>query len=220
MPPFGLAEHRPDQPVEQVDCLVGQAGGEVERDRDQSGMPALAFVSGDMLHRGAAGFAGELGKAGLMHAMPAPGSMPTARTWSRRSIRPSIASGFVASGIWRSQASQLWLVSAAALRQRIQPTALIGRQPVGQPTLDLAPRLIADVDAEPFECAGRRDDDPPLPAFLHHQPGEMSEPIVLDRMRQQPAGQIRSPRRVPKGRNPKPVLQFGGMALSVALSGE
>src|SRR5258705_14008504 len=34
------------------------------------------------------------------------------RTWSSRSIRPSIATGFAASGIWRSQASQLWLVSA------------------------------------------------------------------------------------------------------------
>ena len=38
--PFGLAEHRPDQPVEQIDCLVGQAGGEVERDRDQGGVSA------------------------------------------------------------------------------------------------------------------------------------------------------------------------------------
>jgi hypothetical protein len=34
-------------------------------------MPALALVTRDMLHRGAARFADELGKAGLMHSMPA-----------------------------------------------------------------------------------------------------------------------------------------------------
>ena len=34
------------------------------------GMPALALVTRHMLHRGAARFADELGKAGLMHSMP------------------------------------------------------------------------------------------------------------------------------------------------------
>jgi hypothetical protein len=34
-------------------------------------MPALALVTRDMLHRGAARFADELGKAGLVHSMPA-----------------------------------------------------------------------------------------------------------------------------------------------------
>src|SRR6266403_5362698 len=71
MPLVGFTEHRPDQSVEQVDCLVRQAGGEIEGDGDQGGMPALALVTRDMLHRGAARFAGELGKAGLMHTMPA-----------------------------------------------------------------------------------------------------------------------------------------------------
>jgi hypothetical protein len=33
-------------------------------------MPALALVTRDMLHRGAARFANEPGKAGLMHSMP------------------------------------------------------------------------------------------------------------------------------------------------------
>src|SRR6185437_11167597 len=71
MPLVGFAEHRPDQPVEQIDCLIRQAGGEIEGDGDQVGMPALALVTRDMLHRGAARFPGELGKAGLMHTMPA-----------------------------------------------------------------------------------------------------------------------------------------------------
>ena len=43
----------------------------IEGDGDQGGMPALALVTRDMLHRGAARFADELGKAGLMHSMPA-----------------------------------------------------------------------------------------------------------------------------------------------------
>jgi len=34
-------------------------------------MSALAFVTRDMLHRAAARFADELGKAGLMNSMPA-----------------------------------------------------------------------------------------------------------------------------------------------------
>ena len=35
MPSFGFAEHRPDQPVEQIDGLVSQIGGEIESDGDQ-----------------------------------------------------------------------------------------------------------------------------------------------------------------------------------------
>ena len=72
MPSLGLAEHRADQPVEQIDGLVGQAGGEVERDGDQRRVPALPLITGDMLDRGAAGLAGELRQARLMDEMAAP----------------------------------------------------------------------------------------------------------------------------------------------------
>jgi hypothetical protein len=34
MPLVGFTEHRPDQSVEQIDCLVRQAGGEIEGDGD------------------------------------------------------------------------------------------------------------------------------------------------------------------------------------------
>ena len=64
--PFGLAEHRPNQPVKQVDCLISQAGGEVEHDSDQASVSTRAFVSGQMLHRGAADFTGKLGQACLV----------------------------------------------------------------------------------------------------------------------------------------------------------
>ena len=56
-----------------------------------------------------------------------------------------------------------------ALCKRIQATTLVGGEPIGQPALDLATRLIAGLDAEPLERAGRWDDDPAPPALLHHQ---------------------------------------------------
>ena len=71
MPPLGLAKHRPDEPIKQIDGLVRQAGDQVEGNSDQGGMAALTLVAGDMLRRGTARLADELGKAGLMHAMPA-----------------------------------------------------------------------------------------------------------------------------------------------------
>jgi hypothetical protein len=47
----------------------------------------------------------------------------------------------------------------------------------------------------------------------------MSKPIVLNRVRQQPAGQFVRGTRA-EGTEPQPVLHFGYMALSVALCGE
>ena len=70
MPALGLAEHCPDQAVEQIDGLVRQAGDQVEGNGDQSRVAALSFVFGDMLRRGTTRLAGKLGKASLMHAMP------------------------------------------------------------------------------------------------------------------------------------------------------
>jgi len=151
-------------------------------------MSALAFVTRDMLHRAAARFADELGKAGLMNSMPA------------RSIKAGGADMVQAldqtehrDRLCRlrhlAQPGEPALVSfRPALRQRIQATTLVGREPVGQPTLDLAARLIAGLDAEPLERGGRWDDDPAPPAFLHHQTGKMHKPVVLNRVRQQPAG--------------------------------
>jgi hypothetical protein len=66
---LGLAEHRANQAIKQIESLVGQTGAEVERDGNEGGVAALALESGDMLWCGAAGLAGELGEASLMHAM-------------------------------------------------------------------------------------------------------------------------------------------------------
>jgi hypothetical protein len=56
MPPLGFAKQGADQPVEQIDGLVGQAGGQIHTDRHQCRVPAPAFIVGDVLYRGAAGF--------------------------------------------------------------------------------------------------------------------------------------------------------------------
>jgi hypothetical protein len=88
---------------------------------------------------------------------------------------------------------------------RIQPTTLVGGEPIGQPALNLATRLIAGLDAEPLERAERWDDDPAPPALLHHRPGEMRKSVVLNRVRQQPVGQIGGRTR-PEGTKPEAVL--------------
>ena len=219
MPLVGFAEHRPDQPVEQINGLVRQAGGEIEGGGDQGGTPALALVARDMLHRGAAGFTDELGKADLMHKMPTrriqTGRADMAQTLDQTEHRH---------GLRRfrhlAQPGEPALAGfRPARRQRIQPMTLLGGEPIGQPAVDLATCPMAGLDAEPLERAGRWDDNPAPSAFLHHQPGEMGKPIVLDRVRQQPAGQIGGRTR-PEGTKPETVLQFGRVALPVPLRGE
>jgi hypothetical protein len=99
MPRLGLGEHRPDEPLEQIDYLIGQRWAQLEGDRDQGGMAALPFIAGDMLGRRSPGLAGKLGEAWLMHPMPARGVEANSPDMGQASIRPSIAAGFVASGI-------------------------------------------------------------------------------------------------------------------------
>ena len=219
MPPLGLAEHRPDQPVEQIDGLVRQAGDQVEGDGDQGGMAALTLVAGDMLRRGAARLAGELGKTGLMHAMPA-GRVEA----DRANMVQSLDQAEHGRGLCRfrhlAQPDEPALARfRSALRQRIQPPPLLGRQPVGQPTFDLSPRLIAQVDAEAFEAPGRWDDDPALSAFLHDQLGQIRQPVILNRVRQQPASQLGGRARA-EGTEPKSVLQFRSVPPTVLLEDE
>src|SRR5271155_1619372 len=57
------------------------------------------------------------------------------------------------------------------------------------------------------------------PALLNYQPGEMRKPVVLDRVRQQPSGQIGGRTRT-EGPKPETVLKFSRMAPSVPLRGE
>ena len=92
MPTFGLAEHRPDQPVEQIDGLVGQVDAEIQTDGDQRCMPALAFVAGDVLHRCPVGLAREPCQARLVDQM-------AAATPSRTMRNPTITTIGLISGL-------------------------------------------------------------------------------------------------------------------------
>jgi hypothetical protein len=134
-------------------------------------------------------------------------------------MRPSIAAGFGAWGIWRSQTSQALPGCRPALCQRIQLAPLLVRQTEGQPALDLPSRTKAELDAEAFEAPRRRDDDAPLAAFLHDQLGEMEEAVVLKGLRMKGLGEFRRGV-LPEGAQPKPVLQFGSMPAAILLGGK
>ena len=67
---LGLAERRSHEPIEKIDRLIREVGAQIERDRDERGLTALAFIACDMLGRRASSFAGELGQARLVHTVP------------------------------------------------------------------------------------------------------------------------------------------------------
>jgi len=73
LPPLGLAEHRADQPAEEIDGRIGQARGNPQAGGHQCRVPPLPLVARDMLNRGAAGLARELRQARLVDEMAAAG---------------------------------------------------------------------------------------------------------------------------------------------------
>ena len=138
MAPLGFAEHRADQAVEQIDGLVRQAGGEVEGDGDQRRMPALPLVAGDMLHRGAASLAGKLGKARLMHTMPAR-RIDADRADMLQALDQTEHRDRLRRFRHLAQPGEPALVGfRPTLRQRIEPPTLVGGEPIGQPAMDFA----------------------------------------------------------------------------------
>ena len=48
----------------------------------------------------------------------------------------------------------------------------------------------AKFGAEPFDGGGRGNDNPALPAFLHHQRSQIGEPIIFDGLRQKQLRQL------------------------------
>ena len=193
MASLGFPEHCADQAVEQIDGLIGQTGGEVERDGDQGRMAPLTLMIRDMLRRGAAGLASELGKAGLMHAM------------SARWIKANRADMFQALDQSQhrdrlrrfrhlAQPGKPALIGfLPSARQRIQLPPLVGRKPLRQPALNLPSRPMADFDAKPFKPLRPRNDDPASPALLHDQLRQMGKLVILNRVRQQPTRSTQRP---------------------------
>ena len=136
MQPLGLAKYRPDEPVEQINGLVCQIGTQVEGNADQSGMAALTFVARDMLRRGTAGLADELGKAGLMHAMPT-GWIDADCANMFHTLDQAEHRGRLCRFRHLAQPYEPALTAfRAALRQSIEPAPLLGRQPAGQPPVN------------------------------------------------------------------------------------
>ena len=75
-------------------------------------------------------------------------------------------------------------------------------------------RLMTQVGAEAFEGSGWWDDNPALRAFLDNEPGQKSQPVTLNRMRQQRAGQLAG-REPAEGAKAESVLQFCSMTPAV-----
>ena len=78
--------------------------------------------------------------------------------------------------------------------------------------------MVTEFGAEPLKRGGRRDDNPALAAIPHHQFGQMSEPIVLDRLRQKGAGQFRRETFAERAES-KLFLALDGVALAVSFLG-
>jgi len=78
---------------------------------------------------------------------------------------------------------------------------------------------VAKLGAKPLERRRRRGDDPTLAAGFHHQHGQVGEPIVLDRLRQQPVDQL-SGRTGAKRPKPKLLLALDRLTLAAPLGGE
>jgi hypothetical protein len=106
----------------------------------------------------------------------------------------------------------------AALGQRIKELALFGGQPIGQPTMSFSACVVSEVGAEPLKRGGRRDNNAAFAAIPHHQFGQMGEPIVLDRLRQQCAGQF-SGKTFAERAESKLFLAFDSVALAASFLG-
>jgi hypothetical protein len=190
MSALSLAEHRPDQSVEQVDSLVCQACGQIEGYSDQSGVTALAFVFSNVLRCGTARLAGKPNKASLMNAVAAC-SIEVDRVDMLQALNQAEHHDRLRRLRHLAQPGEPALTGLRpALRQRIESLPLLSRQPIGQPTLDLASRPITGLDAEPLERPWRWEDDAPTTAFLHCQIRQMSQSVILNGVPLQPACQL------------------------------
>ncbi len=179
-------------------------------------LPRCRFVFRDMLRRGAARLADKLGKSGLVNEV-APRRIDIDCANMLQAFNQTEHCDRLRCFWHLAQPGEPALVGfRPALCQRIEPLPSFGRQPIGEPTLDLTSRPIADLNTEPLERARRRDDDATAPAFLHRQFHQMNQPVILDCVRQQPAAQLGSLARA-EGTEPKSILQFRGMTPTVLL---
>ena len=181
---LGFTEHRADKATKQIKSLVGQAGGDIERDGDQCGMAALTFECSDMLRRSAAGLAGKLGEAGLMHTMSAR-RIETDRANMIQALNQPQHRDRLRRFRHLAQPGEPGLVGfLSADRQCIKLLPLVSRKSIRQPALGFPPRPMAGFNTKPFQPLRPRNDDPALPALPQNSLRQMGELVVLNRARQ------------------------------------
>jgi hypothetical protein len=152
LPTFGLAEHRSDQAVEQIDSLVREVAAEVQADGNQRGMSTLTLVAGNVLYSGPVGLAHKLGETRLVDEMSAR-SVNADPPHMLQAFNQTEHGGGCGRFWHLTQPSQPVLTTVlSALRQRIETLTLLSGQAIGQPMIDFLPSAMADIDAEPFEC--------------------------------------------------------------------
>lgn len=143
VPSLRLAEHGADQPLKQLDRLVGQVGSDVERGGDQRRVPALSFVIGDMLYRGAPGLARELRQSSLVDEMAAPRLDADGAHVFKPLDEAEHGGGLGRLRHLPQPGQPAQTASLPMFGQGIEALALFGGKPPGQPTVRLPARAVA-----------------------------------------------------------------------------
>jgi len=174
-----------------IDRLVGQAGGEIQGDGHQRRMPALPLETSDMLNRGFVSLTCKLAQACLVDQMSAAG-IDAYRANMFQAFNHT-EHGDWCGGLWHlPQPGQPDLAGfVPAFGQSIKSFSLISGQPVGQPAIHLPAALMTELSTKPFERERRRTDYSTLPARFQGQCRQMSQPVVLHRVRQERLCQFR-----------------------------
>ena len=147
LPALGLAEHRADQPVEQVDRLVGQARRDVQHGGDQRRVPALPLVAGDVLNRGATGLTSELRQARLMDEVAATGLDADGAHMLQPLDQAEHGGGRGSLRHLPQPGEPAQIAPLPVSGERVEAFALLDGKPAGQPAMRLPPRAMTQFDA-------------------------------------------------------------------------
>jgi hypothetical protein len=143
VPPFGLAEHRADQPVKQLDGLVGQVGGNVERGGGECRVPTLPLITGNMLHCSAPGLARQMCQARLVDEVATPRLYADGAHMRKPLDDAEHAGGLGCLRHLPQPGEPAQAASLPMLGQGVELLALFGGKPPGQPAMHLPRRAVA-----------------------------------------------------------------------------
>ena len=194
------SEERADQPIVQVEDLVGQCGHRLERDRHQRRVPTVGLVLHDPIDGGLRPFPGQSQQAVLVdlvadrggqaerpnrlqsldvtHDVPGPGRLPYPGQRADRA-------------------------SGRHDEQTVEPLPMLGAQRIGQQTKDLALRARGRLRTQQLEHPYRRQHDPSCPQLRYQCLGDHEPLRGLHRQGHQPRHQI-APVRATEGLETEP----------------